>query len=331
MTTALVLGATGFIGGHIARAALSRGWQVRGLRRRPGALGHLGQEPIAWFDGNLDDPASLQPAFRGADIVFHAAGYYPKSGEPVHRHVASALRQTRTVLDAVRRAAASRFVYVSSLTTVGAPPPREDRLADERDRYLPGSIPRSAYYECKYAMESEVLRSDSSIPSVIVNPTAVFGPGDVHLTLARLLLAVARGWAIAWLPARLNVVDVRDIAQATVRAAEVGTLGECYLLGGHNVTLREFLTTACRIAGVSPPRFELPLWCIDLAVLLSDVMPPFRLAGNHLRAIRSWQFYNCDKARREVGLAPRPLEATLADAFEWLAAQGHRMRHRSVV
>ena len=331
MTTALVLGATGFIGGHIARAALRRGWQVRGVRRRPGAVGHLGQEPIAWFDGDLDDPPSLQPAFQGAEIVFHAAGYYPQTGGPVHHHVATALRQTRTVLDAARRGAVSRLVYISSLTTIGLPPPGASRLANESDRYLPGSIPRSAYYECKYAMESEVLRADNDLASVVVNPTAVFGPGDVHRTLARLLLAVARGWVVAWLPAQLNVVDVRDAARAAVRAAEAGSPGERYLLGGHNVTLREFLSTACRVAGVSPPRFELPLWCVDLAVLLSDLVPPLRLAGNHLRAIRSWQAYDCEKARREIGLTVRPLETTLADAYEWLAAQGHGLRRRSMV
>lgn len=331
MTSALVLGATGFIGGHIARAALGCGWQVRGLRRRPGAVGHLGQEAITWFDGDLDDPNSLQPAFHGAEVVFHAAGYYPQSGEAVSRHVARAICQTRAVIEAARRAGTSRFVYISSLSTVGPPPTDEGRLADERDRYLPGSIPRSAYYECKYAMESEVLRADNGRLSVVVNPTAVFGPGDVHLTLARLLLAVARGWAIAWLPARLNVVDARDVAPAVVRAAEAGRPGERYLLGGHNLTLQHLMTAACHIANVSPPRFELPLWCADLAVLLSDLVPPLRLAGNHLRAIRRWQHYNCDKARHELGLSPRPLEATLADSFDWLAAQGHRLTRRSVV
>ncbi len=331
MTTALVLGATGFIGGHIARAALGRGWQVRGLRRRPGAVGHLGQESIAWFDGDLDAPDSLQPAFDGADVVFHAAGYYPKSGEPVHRHLARALRQTRSVLDASRRAAVPRLVYISSLTTIGTPPPGAGRLADERDRYLPGSLPRSAYYEGKYAMESEVLRGDHGVPVVVLNPTAVLGPGDVHLTLARLLLAIGRGWALAWLPAELNVVDVRDVAQAVVRAAEAGRPGERYLLGGHNLSLHRLLSIACRMAGVPPPRFGLPLWCVDAVVLLSDLVPPLRFAANHLRAIRLWQPYNCEKARRVLGLSPRPLEATLRDSFDWLAAQGYRMRDRSVV
>lgn len=331
MTTALVLGATGFIGGHLARAALGRGWQVRGLRRRPGAVGHLGQEPVAWYGGDLDRPASLQPAFDGADIVFHAAGYYPRSGAPLARQVAHAVRQTRTVLEAVRRGGASRLVYISSLTTIGHPPPGENRLADERDLYTPGSLARSAYYECKYAMESEVLRADVGLPCVAVNPTAVLGPGDVHLTLARFLLAVARGWALAWLPAQLNVVDARDVAQATLRAAEVGRPGERYLLGGHNLSLKELMTRACRLTGVAPPRFELPLWLADLAVFLSDWLPPLRLAGNHLRAIRWWQGYNCDKARRELGLSARPLETTLTEAFEWLASQGYRVSARSVV
>lgn len=331
MTTALVLGATGFIGGHIARAALSRGWQVRGLRRRPGAVGHLDEDAIDWFKGDLDDPQSLSPAFHGADIIFHAAGYYPQTGDPVHLHMARALRQTRNVLEAAHKAAASRLVYISSLTTIGTPPPGESRLADERDRYLPASLHRSAYYECKYAMESEVLRADNEVPAVVVCPTAVFGPGDVHLTLARLLLAVARGWVMAWLPACLNVVDVRDVAEATLRAAEIGLPGERYLLGGHNLSLQQFLTTASHLAQVPPPRFRLPLWFVDALVLGSDLLPSMRFLGNHLRAIRLWQPYNCQKAQHVFGLSPRPLESTLRDAFDWLAAQGYRTRRQSVV
>lgn len=331
MTIVLVLGATGFIGGHIALAALRQGWQVRALRRRTGAIGHLGRSPVLWSDGDLDRPESLPPAFEGVEIVFHAAGYYPRSNDPVHCQVAFSVRQTRSVLEAAHRAGVARLVYVSSLTTIGRPPPDEDRLADERDHYVPGTLARSAYYECKYAMESEVLRADSSVPCVVVSPTAVFGPGDVHLTLARLLLALARGWGVAWLPAEVNAVDVRDVAEATVRAAQLGRPGERYLLGGHNLSVRQLMELTCRTAGVPPPRFQIPLWLIDRVISITDHFPPLNLAGNHLRAIRQWQGYNCEKARHELGLSTRPLETTMRDAFDWLASQGHKLPPRSVV
>ena len=314
MTTALVLGATGFIGGHIALAALREGWEVRGLRRTPGSTGHIGHAPVQWFQGDLDQPPSIAEPFQGAEIVFHAAGYYPRSSRRVAEQVARSVRQTRAVIEACRRGGCHRLVYTSSLTTIGHPQPPA-RLADELDLYEPGSLARSAYYECKYAMESEAFRAAPSLPVVVVNPTAVFGPGDRPGGIASILVAVARGWGIAWVEAAVNAVDVRDVAAAHVRAALDGRPGERYILGGHNLTLQELLTLAARLAGVPPPRLRLGLRWIDLAVWLGDLFPPLDFAGNHLRAIRRWQGYDCSKAARELGLRPRPLEETLRDAL----------------
>lgn len=323
MDAVLVLGATGFIGGHIALAALERGWPVRGLRRNPGSIGHVGSAPVEWVVGDLDLPASLAEAFEGVTLVFHAAGYYPQSGRPVAVQVADAVRQTRTVIDACVQAGVRRLVYTSSLSTIGSPPPGAGRLADERDAYLPGSLPRSAYYECKYAMESEVLRAVSSeLEVVVVNPTAVFGPGDVHLALGRVLLWVARGWGIAWLPVEVNVVDVRDVAQAHIRAAEVGRNGQRYILGGHNSSMREVLELACRAAGVGPPRVGLSLPLIDALVGFLSYVPGLTQAIGHLQAIRNWQGYDCRKAKDELGMAPRPVVETLQDALGWFAGHG---------
>ena len=152
---ALVLGATGFIGGHIARAALEAGWEVRGLRRQAGRTGHVEGLPISWVRGNLKDYASLRLAMDRVDIVFHAAAFYPTDGNPrkVREQIQFAEREIQNVLAAVLAAKVKRFVYTSTLTTIGHPAPEENRLADERDVYSPGTLPKSAYYETKIAME----------------------------------------------------------------------------------------------------------------------------------------------------------------------------------
>ena len=324
MTTALVLGATGFIGGHIALAALERGWSVRGLRRVPGAIGHVGSAPLEWVVGDLDRPVGLVAAFEGVQLVFHAAGYYPQDSRPVPAQVAGAVRQTRSVVDACLRSGVRRLVYTSSLSTIGPVSPGAARLADERDTYLPGSLPRSAYYESKYAMESEILRAASSgLEVVVVNPTAVFGPGDIHLALGRVLLWVARGWAVAWLPVEVNIVDVRDVAQAQVRAAEVGRSGQRYILGGTNLPMREALGLAAQIAGVRPPRVGLSLSLVDRLVTLLSYIPGLAQASGHLQAIRAWQGYDCRKGRQELGLGARSVEETLRDSLAWFADNGY--------
>ncbi len=320
----LVLGATGFIGGHIARAACQRGWQVSGLRRRPGAVGTLGGLEVHWLEGDLDQPASLARAMAGHQAVFHAAAYYPRRGGRVADHVARGVEETRHVLQAAAQAGVERLVFTSTLTTIGHPPAGQARLAHEGDAYLPGSLPWLAYYECKYAMESEVLRAAAGgLPAVVVNPTAVLGPGDVHLTMAGVLRAVARGRVPFWLEAQINVVDVRDVAQAQLAAARRGRVGERYILGGHNLTLRQLLQMVAELAGCKPPRWRLPLGAIDALGAMARAFPGLNLLGNHLRAVRHWQAYDCSKAAAELGLQARPLEETLVDALAWLRQAGY--------
>jgi dihydroflavonol-4-reductase len=180
-------------------------------------------------------------------------------------------------------------------------------------------------------MESEVLRAANRVACVVVNPTAVLGPGDLHLTLGRILLALAGGWGIAWLPGVTNVVDVRDVARAQVRAAEVGRVGERYLLGGHNLEVRELMDRAASVLGVRRPRFAIPLGAVDAAVWLGDRLPFLDVLGNHLRAVREWQAYDCSKAIAELDLKTRPLEETLAAAVDWYVENGLLPRHAAVV
>jgi dihydroflavonol-4-reductase len=299
---------------------------VRGLRRREGAVGDLEGEAVEWVEGDLDSTSGLHSAFEGVDVVFHAAGYYPVAERPSSA-TARGVAQTRHVLAACRRAHPARLVYTSTLSTIGRPPASDNRLADERDLYLPGSLPDSAYYESKFAMESEVLRAAASgVPALVLNPTAVFGPGDVHLTLARALLAAARGRIPFWFDATLNVIDVREVAAAHVRAAEVGRPGERTLLGGHNLTLRELLERTARLAGRRPPRWEIPVSLVEAVGTAAARIPGMAGGSGHLQAVRSWQGYDTSKASRELGVTPRPLEETLRDALEWLRQHGHPWR-----
>ncbi len=325
MTRVLVLGGSGFIGGHIAKAALEAGWEVRALRRDESRTGHLAGLPVYWLHGDLNDLPALQQAMRGVDVVFHAAAFYPQSSDPreVPHQVAYARQEIRTVLQAARQAEVPKLVYTSTLTTIGHPPPQENRLADERDAYIPGSLPKSGYYEAKIVMEKSVLEANApDLQTVVLNPTAVFGPGDVHLTMGALLIAVARGWMVGWLPGEINVVDVRDVAQAHITAAQRGRAGERYIIGGHNYTVREALTIAATVAGRRPPRFEIPLWFINALVLLGDLFPSLPLPANHLRAVHLWQGYNTTKAETELGLTPRPFEETVRQSLAWFRRQG---------
>jgi dihydroflavonol-4-reductase len=321
-----VTGATGFIGGHIAKAALAAGWQVEGLRRDPNATGHLGTESsVHWHQGDLNDADSLRKPMQGCEVLLHAAAYYPRRErtKSMAEHMATARAEMEVVLAAAKAAGIRRMVYTSTLTTIGNPPADSGRLADERDIYPLGDFPLSAYYETKALTEQIALAANGSgLEVVVTNPTAVFGPGDVHRTLGGLLLLAAKGYAIIWLPAPVNVVDVRDVSAAHIEAAKNGRAGERYILGGHNTTVREALTIAAKAGGRRPPLIPIPQWAVRPVVWLGDRVPAIPLPANHLRSIARWQPYNCAKAQRELGLATRPFEETVLDALAWFKVQG---------
>jgi dihydroflavonol-4-reductase len=317
MKRALILGATGFIGGHIARAGIERGWRIRAARRRADFTGAIGDLSVEWAQADLNNLDSLTEAMHGMDVVFHAAARYAHTARHIARHVAEARAEMRRMLEAAKRAGIGRLVYTSTLTTIG-PPLEPGQLADERSTYRPGSA-GDAYHELKWAMEQEALHSDA--PVVALCPTVVFGPGDVHLSISKPLLAIARGQVRFTVNGVVNVVDVRDVAAAHVSAAERGRIGERYILGGHNLSIADFLRCAAKVAGVPPPHRRIPDPFLDIVAGLSRWLPGDPAAM--LRSRRLIHPLNNAKASVELDLSPRPLEETLRDALGWFRANGY--------
>jgi len=276
---------------------------------------------IEWVEADLNDPASLIVALRGCPLVFHAAAYYPRKAVDPWEAVRHGVTGMRNLLRAAAAAGVKRLVYTSSLSTVGRPADPE-RLANEDDLYLPGST-RLPYFEVKWAMEQEALRANArGLPVVVVIPSAVIGPGDVKPTTSTLLLLVARRRLRWFIEGQLNVVDGRDLAVGHVLAAERGRPGRRYIVGGHNLSIREMVTTMAEAAGVPPPRRALPVAFIEWAgrVGCRLGLP----AAGQMLAIRHWQPLDTSRARTELGLPePRPFEETCRDTVAWFRAHGY--------
>ena len=326
MTQALVLGSTGCIGNNILRACLAEGWKVRAFRRatsRTWMLEGLNAKAIV---GDLGDSASLVAAMHGCDVVFHAAAYYPLHSLDAENSLRTAVSEMRNVLRAVAEADVERLVYTSSLTTIG-PPGDPDRLSDERDFYLPGST-RSAYFECKWAMESEAWRAATQgLPVIIVNPTAVFGPWDIKPATGEILLNVAKGRMPVWLDLEVNVVDARDVGHGTVLAAQRGRVAQRYILGGDNLSLRRALTIAAQEAGVPPPRWQASMGLVNAAVRIGEALGHLPLISplplEHFKTLGEWRALGTEKARRELGFDPRPVADTIRDTLAWFRQYGY--------
>ena len=215
------------------------------------------------------------------------------------RDVEAARRQMRNVLDIAAEAGVGRLVYTSSFTTIGAPA-EPGRLADERDFYIPGSAD-DPYYEAKWAMEVEALTAArAGLPVVVLCPVAVFGPGDVHMAVSQPLLMAAKGRMPFYLDASFSVVDVRDVAEAHLAAAERGRIGERYILSAHNLTLQEGLTEIARVAGAAPPRLKIGGRLLDAVIAAGGLVPGSNVG--YLRTMRLWRPVSNAKAVAELGL-----------------------------
>lgn len=326
MKTALVLGSTGCIGNNIVRACLAAGWNVRAFHRVTSQTWMLDDLDVEHVTGDLDDLASLRDAMYGCDVVFHAAAYFPSHSLDMAGSLRDAVRGMRHVLRAAAETHVDLLVYTSTLTTIGSAS-EPGRLADERDFYLPGST-NSAYFESKWAMEAEAWRAIAEgQPAIIVNPTAVFGPWDVKPTTGEILLRVAKGQMPAWLELETNIVDARDVGQGHILAAERGRIGQRYILGGENLTLRQALVAASTEAGLRPPRWRASLTLVSAIVRFGEALSRLPLVRplplEHLSTLREWRSLNTSKARQELGFEPRPFIDTVRDTLTWFREYGY--------
>jgi dihydroflavonol-4-reductase len=325
VSAALVTGATGFVGGHVASHLLAHGWSVRALVR-PQSLGSgrlpEGCDPVA---GDLRDAAAVERAARGVDAVFHVAALYSlarhRGAEVRHTNVEG----TRNVLRAAAREGAA-VVHTSSVATIGLPP---DGSPGDEDTPQPTSQVIGAYKRSKVASEHLALAAAAEGRRVVVvNPTAPVGPGDHAPTpTGRIVSDFLAGRLPAYVDTGLNLVDVRDVAAGHRLALERGAPGRRYILGNQNMTLREILAALADIAGRRAPRVRLP-HAVAIAVAALDETIEGRVLRREPLApldgalmARKRMFVDGSRAVRELGMPQSSVGAALADAVEWFRAE----------
>lgn len=310
MTTTLVTGATGFLGGHVADALLARGDRVRLLVRDPARAARLRERGAELVHGDVTDPGSLGQAVDGVERVHHCAALVGDwfKGDEIRR---VNVEGTRNVLHACAAARVRRLVYLSSLAVLGT---RHHHGTDESAPYRETG---DAYSDAK--IESEKLARDfagrGAVETVILRPGFVYGPGDRQF-LPRLLQSLTEGrFAFVGDGSKLlNVIYVDDVVQAALLAdGKAGAAGEAYnLTDGTHTSLREFVTAVCELLGVPPPERRLPpalAWALTYAFEALARARRSREAPRLNRARMKFLFYNqlfsIEKARRELGFEPR--------------------------
>jgi len=316
----LVTGGTGFIGGHVVRALLEKGRRPRCVVRPGANTRAIEGLAVEIVPGDLRDLDSLRRAAAGADAVYHCAADYRLYARRPAEIYASNVDGTENVLRAATEAGARRIVHTSSVATLsgdGAEPGDETTLAG--DASVVGH-----YKKSKVLAERAALRwAAEGAPVVVVNPSMPVGEGDVKPTpTGRIVLDFLRGRMPAYVDTGLNVVDVRDVAAGHLLAAERGRIGERYILGNRNMTLKEIFDLLARITGIPSPAIRLPHW-IPLAVAAIDTWTaPLtgrepRVPLESARMARHRMYFDAGKAVRELGLPQSPVEKAFVRAVAW--------------
>jgi len=318
---ALVTGATGFVGGAVARALVRTGIGVRVLARPDSDLQNLAELSVERIAGDLRDPASLRNALTGCQQLYHVAAHYALWAKDPSIFYEINVAGTRNLLEAAGEVGIERTVYCSTIGAIGLPP--EGGLGTEA---TPVSLDQMAghYKRSKYLAEQEVLKlAKEGLQVVIVNPSAPVGAGDVKPTpTGQVIVDFMKGRMPAYIETGMNIVDVDDVAAGHLLAMEKGRQGERYILGCKNLMLREVFEILSRLTGVKAPTIKLPrLAILPLAYANQWVAnltghPP-RIPLEGVKMAKYKMHYDCSKAIRELGLPQTPPEVALEKAVRW--------------
>jgi dihydroflavonol-4-reductase len=323
----LVTGGTGFVGTHVVRALLAEGRSVRCLARAGGRRDNLAGLPVEIVEGDLADAASLARAAVGIDTLYHVAADYRLWAKDKNDLYRANVGGTSLMLEAASQARVRRVVYTSSVAALGLTEdgsPANEETPVVRDRIV------GHYKRSKYDAECVALGwAKRGLPVVIVNPSTPIGERDIKPTpTGQMIVDFLNRKMPAYVDTGLNLIDVRDVARGHLLAAEKGRVGERYILGNRDLTLKEILDTLGRITGLPSPSMRLPHWIPLVAGAVSSAAAritgrPPRVSLDSVRMSMHRMFFDPGKAVRELGLPQTPVEEALARAVEWFRANGY--------
>lgn len=333
MKKAFVTGGSGFIGQHVIRKLVQRGYDVYALARSPqsGDIVHrLGANVVR---GDITDVDSMRTAMAGSEVVFHIAAWYKIGADDWMKAEAINVGGTRKVLRLAHELGIPKIIYTSTVAVFGD---TKGELVDEA--YYQGAPFLSEYDRTKWLAHYKVALPliEKGAPITIVMPGGVYGPGDTS-SIADMMRLFYRGLPV--LPGydfTLTYAHVEDVAEGHILAAEKGRAGESYILAGPAIPLGEMMDFWAHLTGRPKPAVRLPsqfirpfasvAGAVGMAVTL-----PSTFSQEALQIVGATYMARSDKARRELGWQTRPLQTGMLETFEWIARTEAQQQATAVV
>src|ERR1700751_3630408 len=319
----LVTGAAGFLGSHLTRQLVARGADVRVLLRPSSNNRAIADLPLEYMTGDLRDAASLDRALAGVQRVFHVAADYRLWSRRSQDIYDSNVGGTKNLLEAAKRAGVEQFIYTSTVATIAV-----DRAELPNESTEAGLEEMIGHYKrSKWLAEKEVLNAaKQGFPAIVAMPTTPVGPWDWKPTpTGKIILDFLNGKMPGYVETGLNFVGVEECAAGHLLVSDKGKIGERYLLGGENLTLKELLDVLAKITGLPAPKLKIPH---GLALGVAYANTAFsRLIGKEpqipvegVKIAQHMMFVDCSGAKKELGFAPGPVAAALGRAGRWYQA-----------
>jgi dihydroflavonol-4-reductase len=325
----LVTGSTGFIGARLCRDLIEHGHIVRAFHRATSSQRLIADLPVEHILGDLTQPETVQAAMQGIEVVFHTAAQFGGSGrDESGRMYTVNVEGTRSIMQAALENGVRRVVHTSSVAALGVPERSPGGIKTASIPFLDENHTwnfRPDYWPYGYAKYLAELEAQKAVVQgldvVIVNPTIVFGSGDIYRQDRSIIMQVAARKVNVLVEGGLNAVHIQDVIDGHLAALECGRMGERYILGGENLSIVDLIRKITATVGGSVPNLVLPGELVsslaglvapleaflDLPVNASDL----RLAGLNF-------YYDTRKAQVELGLLPpRPLTEAISEAYEW--------------
>jgi dihydroflavonol-4-reductase len=324
----LVTGPTGLVGNNLIRRLQSQKRRVRLLVRKTSKVSLFDDlTDLQFAEGDITDPDSLRAACNGVENVYHLA-----ANVTVSRHMTEAIWRTnvtgtQNMIWAAREAGVRRLIYCSTVDALGLPEGAEPATEETAWNWDRLGV-ENAYARSKYEAHQRVLEAvRDGLNAVIVCPAFMFGAYDARPSSGKMILAIAKRQLPGFPGGGNNFVDVQDVTQGMLAAAEAGKAGEVFIFGGANLTYREIFATIAGVVGVPAPRLALPYPIAWMGGLLGELYEQVsgRDVGLNLATVQvSYlrHYYDPAKAIRELRLPQTPIESVIQRAVDWFRAQG---------